>query len=303
MDRVLITGGSGLVGKALSKLLITNGYKVKWLSRKENTNATIPTYEWNLKRKYINPKAFENVSFIVHLAGASIAGKRWTESYKKEIYNSRIKTTQLLFDEVKKHNIKLKAFISASATGYYGAITSKTIFTETSPPATDFLGKVCADWEMEARRFSTELNIRTVQLRTAVVLSKKGGALEQMALPVRFFMGAPLGSGNQYMPFIHINDLVRIYLKAIEDSTMQGAYNATAPEQVTNKEFTKELVTVLKKALWLPPVPAFVLKIILGKMSEIILCGSKVIPKKLEDETGFEFKFPTLKMSLIDLLK
>lgn len=303
MDTVLITGGSGLVGKALSKLLLSKGYNVKWLSRKENINATIPRYEWNLENKYINPKAFENVNFIVHIAGASIAGKRWTENYKREIYDSRIKTTQLLFDEVKKHNIKLKAFISASATGYYGAVTSKTILTETSPPATDFLGKVCTDWEMEATRFTKKMNIRTVQLRTAVVLSKKGGALEQMALPVRFFMGAPLGSGNQYMPFIHINDLVQIYLKAIEDNTMQGAYNATAPEQVTNKEFTKELATVLKKKLWLPPVPAFVLKIILGKMSEIILYGSKVIPKRLEDETDFEFEFSTLKMSLIDLLK
>lgn len=303
MNTILITGGSGLVGKYLSKLLITKGYKVKWLSRKENLNLNIPRYKWNPKEKYINPNAFEDVNIIIHLAGASIAGKRWTDSYKKEIYNSRIKTTQLLFEEVKKNNIKLNAFISASATGYYGATTSETILTELSLAATDFLGKVCTDWEMAATQFATKLNIRTVLLRTAVVLSPKGGALEQMGAPIRYLMGAPLGNGSQYMPFIHYDDLARIYLKAIEDPTMYGAYNATAPEQVTNEEFTKQLARVLKRPLWLPPIPAFILKILLGKMSEIILYGSRVIPRRLEEETDFEFEFPTLQTTLEDLIK
>ncbi|MES2286070.1 MAG: TIGR01777 family oxidoreductase [Bacteroidota bacterium] len=301
MLNILISGGTGLVGKHLSKKLKEKGYSVAVLSRTSKKNMNIPTYSWDIEKKQIDKEALETADCIIHLAGASIAEKRWTAKRKQLIIDSRVKSGQLIFDKVKESKNKLKVFISASAIGYYGAITSDKIFTEADSPANDFLGETCKQWERSADRFE-ELGIRTVKIRTGVVLSKQGGALEKMTATVKMGIGSPLGSGKQYMPWIHIDDLCGIYIKAIEDSQMKGAYNAVAPNHKTNSDFTKEIARVLKKPLWLPNVPSILLKIIFGSMSAMILKGSRVSSEKIK-AAGYNFLFPDLEKALADLFK
>ncbi len=300
MKTVLITGGTGLVGKYLSKKLIEKGYFVATLGRQSKKQSDIPNYTWNIEKNELEDGALENVDYIIHLAGANIGEKRWTSKRKKEIVDSRIKSSQLIFQKITENKHQLKAFISASAIGYYGAITTDKIFVETDQPSQDFLGETCRLWEDAANNFES-LGIRTVKIRTGVVLTYQGGALAKMITPVKVGLGASIGSGKQYMPWIHIDDLCEIYLKAIEENNMHGAFNAVAPEHKTNREFSETLTKVLKKKVWFPSIPAFILKIIFGKMSELILNGSRVSSNKLIKE-GFQFKFPDLKSALEDLI-
>ena len=300
MKNVLISGGTGLIGKELSKALQQQGFNVAHLSRSKAGVDDVKTYLWDIEKKFIEPEAFDNVNVIIHLAGSGIADARWTKSRKKEILNSRVDSCNLLFDYVKKKNIKLDAFISASGTGYYGAITTTHVFTENDPPANDFLGQTCVLWEKAADNFLS-LNTRVVKIRTGIVLSKRGGALEKMAAPVKCYLGASLGTGKQFMPWIHISDLVNIYLKAVNDTAMHGAYNAVAPESTTNDNFNKKIAECLKKPLLLPPVPALIMKIALGEMAKLVLEGSAVSSEKIQN-SGFVFQFANLKESLKDLL-
>ena len=300
MKTVLITGGTGLVGKYLSKKLIEKGYVVATLGRASKKQSDIPNYTWNIEKNELEDGALENVDYIIHLAGANIGEKRWTSKRKKEIVDSRIESSQLIFQKITENKHQLKAFISASAIGYYGAITTDKIFVESDQASQDFLGETCRLWEEAANSFES-LGIRTVKIRTGVVLTYQGGALAKMITPVKVGLGASIGSGKQYMPWIHIDDLCNIYIKAIEDNNMQGAYNAVAPEHKTNREFSETLTKVLKKKVWFPSIPAFILKIIFGKMSELILNGSRVSSNKLIKE-GFQFKFPDLKSALEDLI-
>lgn len=219
---------------------------------------------------------------------------------EKLILDSRVESANLIFSEVKKRNKELKAFISASAVGYYGALTSDKVFTEEDHPASDFLGQTCFEWENAAKQFET-LGIRTVTLRTGLVLNKSGGALSKMIIPIRLGLGSALGNGNQYIPWIHIDDLCEIYIKAIEDSQMAGAFNAIAPNFQTNKSLTHMLSNALNKPYWLPNTPAFLLKFILSKMSVLLLKGSRVSSDKIL-KTGFTFRFPKLEKALKDLL-
>lgn len=299
MKNILISGGTGLIGKELSKALQQQGFNVAHLSRSKAGVDDVKTYLWDIEKKFIEPEAFDNVNVIIHLAGSGIADARWTKSRKKEILNSRVDSCNLLFDYVKKKNIKLDAFISASGTGYYGAITTTHVFTENDPPANDFLGQTCVLWEKAADNFLS-LNTRVVKIRTGIVLSKRGGALEKMAAPVKCYLGASLGNGKQFMPWIHISDLVNIYLKAVNDTAMHGAYNAVAPESTTNDNFNKKIAECLKKPLLLPPVPALIMKIALGEMAKLVLEGSAVSSEKIQN-SGFVFQFANLKESLKDL--
>lgn len=219
---------------------------------------------------------------------------------KKDILDSRVESANLIFEEVKKQNKELKAFISASAVGYYGALTSDRVFTEKDHAANDFLGQTCFEWENAAKQFET-LGIRTVILRTGLVLNKNGGALSKMIIPIKLGLGSALGNGNQYIPWIHIDDLCEIYIKAIEDSQMAGAFNAIAPDFQTNKSLTHMLSNALNKPYWLPNTPAFLLKFILSKMSVLLLKGSRVSSDKIL-KTGFTFRFPKLEKALKDLL-
>jgi len=301
MERVLITGGSGLVGKHLNKKLTEKGYEVLILSRNKTQINKSNVFYWNPEKEEIDSEAIEKADYIIHLAGANIGEKRWVKKQKQVILDSRVKTANLILKTIKEKNLKPKAFISASATGYYGAITSNKEFTETDSSANDFLGKTCNLWEKSADEF-TQVGIRTVKIRTGLVLSKKGGALYKMLLPVKIGFGSPIGSGKQIMPWIHIHDLCNIYIKAIEDIKMEGAYNAIAPEHLTNKEFMKTLATVLKKPFWFPNVPSFVLKILFGEMSQIILKGSRVSSKKIM-KAGYDFEFTNLKTAFKNLLR
>lgn len=299
MNKILITGASGLIGSELSDFLLQKNYEIVKLVRTKNNIPNI--FLWDIEKSFIENGALENIDYVIHLSGAGIGDKRWTEKRKKEIIDSRIKSTELLFNSFSKMKIKPKAIISASAVGYYGAITSDKTFNEDDPPANDFLGNVCKLWEDSVNKFD-ELGMRTVKLRLGVILSNNGGALKKMLLPVKLGMSSGLGNGNQYMPWIHIQDVLSIFLHCIENENINGAYNVTAPFSVTNKIFIKNLAQVFNKPFFMPNVPSFIMKLLFGEMSNIILYGSKVSSQKIID-AGYKFKFPELGMALLDLFK
>lgn len=300
METVLIAGGSGTIGKYLSQKLIENGFKVIWLTRSNKSINGIKTYLWDVKNQFLDEKAINSADYIINLAGENIGDKRWSSKRKKEIIESRVESNNLLFKKITEQNKNLKAFISASAVGYYGMVTTDKIYVENDLPASDFLGLVCNNWENSCNLFENK-GIRTVKIRTGVVLNSGKGALSKMIFPIKMFIGSPLGSGKQFMPWIHIEDLCNIYLKAVTDEKMFGAYNAVAPEHISNKEFTQILAGMLKKPIILPNLPAFVLKIILGEMAKIVLEGSRISSKKIEN-LGFHFKYPTLNSALKQII-
>ena len=297
METILITGGTGLIGNQLGFLLKNNGYRVTILSRKHTEDPN--SYVWDLDTDFIEEKAIKEADYIIHLAGAGIADERWTKKRKKKLIDSRVNSTNLLYKKVAQLNPSLKAFIAASGIGYYGAVTSEKIYAENDKAGADFLATICKLWENESMKFNT-LNIRTVILRTGIVLSKKGGALEKISQPIKLGLGAALGSGKQYMPWIHIDDLCKMYLDGIENTKLNGPYNAVAPEQITNKQFTQNVALSLHKKIRLPNVPSFVLKTLLGKMSIILLEGSRVSSEKIV-ASKFYFKFNLLKEALKDI--
>lgn len=291
MAKILITGGTGLVGKELTSILEKNGNTVRILTRSPKKSNE---FKWDLSTNYINEDAFTNIDYIIHLAGAGIAEKRWSKDRKKVIIDSRVNSANLLFTKIKQLNISLKGFISASGTGYYGAKTSEHIFIENDPVGADFLGEVCEKWEAAAMQFKT-LQIPVSVIRTGIVLSKKGGALEKMMTPII----AGLGNGKQYLPWIHIEDLCNVYIKAIEDK-LEGAINAVAPEFQTSISFSRALALSTSKPFTKVCVPSFLLKIIFGEMATILLEGSRVSNKKIE-QLGFKFKYPELSGALKEL--
>lgn len=295
MEKVLITGGSGLIGRRLSFLLKSRGYEVRILSRSNNPKNNYKTFVWNVSEQYINDSAFEGLTHIIHLAGAGIADKRWSEKRKKEIIASRVASTNLLYNTVKRLKTPLNSFISASATGYYGAVTSETIFEEKDKPAKDFLGKVCSLWEDSIFQFN-EIKIRTVALRTGIVLSKDGGALKKMKTPII----TSLGNGKQYMPWIHIDDLCELYIKAIEDQEFKGAFNAVSSEHISNLSFSKKISKIFNHPFLAIGAPSFILQIVFGEMSTIILNGSRISANKIK-QAGFKFKFENLEKALKNL--
>lgn len=296
---VLITGANGLVAKELSKKL-EKDYTVRFLTRKKQKSND---FEWDIKKGTIDEKAFDDVSHIIHLAGANISEKRWTDERKKELISSRVDSAALLLKTLQKNNIRLKSFISASGINYYGTKTTEKIFTENDGPGNDFLSKVVILWEKAADDFK-EQNVaeRVVKIRTAVVLSEKDGALKKMLPPVKMGIGSPIGTGKQYMPWIHINDICSIYEFALKNSELDGAFNANSPQHTTNENLTKNMAEVLHKPLFMPNVPAFVLKLMFGELSEALLEGSRASSEKIQ-KAGFQFEFPELKRALEDLLK
>jgi len=301
METVIVTGGTGLIGRYLCEKLKEKGYNVALLSRNSNPDSDIPVYSWDPDKKMIDPEAISTADYIIHLAGAGIGDKRWTKKRKELISDSRIKTCELLFNKVEESGTKLKAFISASGIGYYGAVTSDKIFSETDHSSGDFIGEICRQWENAADRFE-ESGIRTVKIRTGIVLTEKGGALARMTPTVKMGIGSALGNGRQYLPWIHVEDLCNIYIKAIEDISLKGAYNAVAPEHVTNREFMRTLAKVLEQPFFFPAVPSFALKILFGKMSGILLNGSRVSADKIIS-AGYNFKFPDLENALKNLFQ
>jgi len=295
MTTILITGGTGMVGKHLQKKLCDANYAVRILTRTPNSATE---FYWNIGSNEIDEKAFQDVSYIIHLAGAGIADKRWSQQRKQEIIDSRTTSTELLLHKITQLNIPLKGFIAASAIGYYGAITSETIFKESDPPATDFLGNVCQQWEASSLKFK-HLNIPTTILRTGIVLSKNGGALSKMNTPIAI---APIANGKQYMPWIHIEDLSNLYIKAIEDNSFTGVYNATAPEIHTSFSFAKTLASKTKKIFIPIGVPTFFLKLVFGEMSQLLTTGSRISSEKAKN-AGFNFSYKNLAKALEDRIQ
>lgn len=294
MEKVVITGGSGLVGIPLTKLLVKNGYEVVHLTRKKNSKAGVTTFLWDYQTDFIEEGALENASHIIHLAGESIGEGRWTNNRKKAILESRTKTAEFLLKKVKEKNIPLKSFISASGISYYGTVTSTTIFKEENPEGNDFASQVVIEWEKSVEKFKDIC--RVVKLRTGIVLDLKGGALKKMYGPIKWGIGSPLGTGNQFIPWIHIDDMCEMYFFAIKNN-ISGSYNAVAPEHATNEEFIKMVGKVSGHKIWIPKVPAFLLRLIFGEMAIIVLNGSRISCEKIEKE-GFQFKFRELKKGL-----
>ena len=292
MSRVLIAGGAGLIGQHLCKRLQERGYEVAILSRNRSNLSHAPSYFWNLDRNEIQREALKDCDYIINLAGENIGTKRWTRKRKQEILESRIKSSKLIFDNIEKENHKLRTFITASAIGYYGAETSDHIYHESDAPANDFLGQTCKEWE-EAADIFTEIGVRTVKIRTGIVLSKVGGALAKLNIPIRLGFASAIGHGKQYMPWIHMDDLCNIYIYAIQNQELTGAYNAVAPEHITNKEFIRKAAQKLNKPFWFPNIPAFALKLGFGKLSSMLLSGSRVSSEKLL-AAGYSFQFPDI---------
>ena len=298
--KILITGGSGLVGSRLTQMLINKGIEVKWLSRTAGKKDGIDCFRWDYKTNYIDEKAFEGVTHLVHLAGAGVFEKRWSASYKKEIYDSRIKTTQLLVQYLPKVQ-SLKAFVCGTAIGIYGNSLQKNLLEEDAGNGSDFLAKTTVDWE-KAADTNIPPGIRTVKIRTGIVLAKDAGALPAMVQPIKFLIGSPLASGEQIISWIHLDDLCNIFIKAIEDEGMNGVYNGVAPTPLSNKVFSKTIAAVIKKPLIMPNVPAFALNVILGKEKAYsVVEGIPVSSAKIQ-KAGFTFIFPTLEKALNDLL-
>ncbi|MEX1189915.1 MAG: TIGR01777 family oxidoreductase [Bacteroidia bacterium] len=301
MKTVLITGGTGLIGMKLSKMLKQKGYTLHLLSR---SNTPVENYDkvftWNIHQRELDETALDGVTDIIHLAGAGIADARWTDSRKELIISSRVDSIALIEESLRKRNQKVQSLISGSAVGWYGARTDAMTHVEAEPAADDFMGETCRKWELAVDAFD-DIAERIVKIRTGVVLAKDGGALPTMKMPFNFFVGSPLGSGKQQIQWIHLEDICRVFLDAVENDAYRGAYNASATESCSNREFSKTLAKVMNRPILPITVPSFALKMVLGEMSAVVLEGSRVSNKKLLSQ-GFEFKFNNLEDALKDLL-
>lgn len=301
MAKVLITGGSGSIGKHLIPRLLSKGHQVAIIGRSKKKIQGIESFVWDLDKEELDERALSEVTHIIHLAGAGIADKPWSPARKKEIVESRVKPLKLLASKLQLRNQRIKAIISSSAVGYYGGLTSDEIFTEESNPATDFLGTTCKLWE-DAVQFFQPLADREVRIRTSVVLMNDAGALRKLVKPTKLGFGAAVGSGKQWMPWIHIDDLVELYLQAIENDNFSGPYNAAAPNHVKQTTMINKIGKALNRPTLLPPVPKFLVKMVMGEMSSVVTEGSRVSSQKLID-TGFKFTYSELQPALNDLLK
>ncbi len=294
--KVLISGGSGLVGRAISKELIQRKHEVAILSRSRHSkNPQIKSYAWDPKNRSIDLEAFENTEVIINLAGANIA-QRWTPQAKNEILRSRLDATRLLAEKLAEEQHQVHTFISASAVGYYPNSLTR-LFTEEDAPGNNFLSTVCQKWEQEAMQVE-KLGIRTIRMRIGIVLDADEGALAKMAQPIKFALGAPLGSGKQWMPWIHREDLARMFAFVLEQKQIQSdVFNAVGSGSATNAQLNQALAKALGKPTFLPPVPAPILKLLLGEMAETVLASNKVSAEKITN-LGFSHRFKELEAAL-----
>ena len=293
--KVLITGGSGLLGSSLTQKLLSENIEVVHLTREKNSKNDVKNYLWNWGKNEIDERCFNGITHIIHLAGAGIAEKAWTQKRKNTIVKSRVLTARLLHSKIESLNIDLKAFISASAVGFYGAQVSEKEFNESDVSYEDFMGNCCKQWENAADLFIPIS--RVVKLRLGVILDKDFGALPRIARMIKNRIGSPLGTGGQYMPWIHIDDAVEIFYKAIRNNEYSGVYNAVSTENITNSILTKSVGRVLNRKIWLPNIPSFILRFLYGEMSDTILKGVKVSNKKIKN-LGFKFKYDKIDEAL-----
>lgn len=310
MAKIIITGGTGLIGKALSKLLIEKGHQVIIFTRTplmkdKHKTPNVEYAHWDVAKQIIDAGAIKNSDYIIHLAGAGVADQRWTKKRKKEIRDSRVQSSQLIIKALKENPNKIKAVISSSAIGWYGAdpsIPNPKPFIEADAPDEEFLGETCKLWE-ESIEPVYLLGKRLVKIRTGIVLSNEGGAFKEFKKPVNFGIAAILGNGKQIISWLHIEDLCRIYLHAIENESMSGTYNAVAPKPVTNKELTVQIAKAEKGSFYIPlHIPVLLLKMALGEMSVEVLKSATVNCDKIR-KTGFDFIYPSIESAMGDLLK
>lgn len=300
MTKIVIAGGSGLVGKKLTQMLVGKGHEVAWLTRNGKAKSPIKLFEWDIKNQTIDKAVFDFAEVIINLAGAGVADKKWTDAYKKEIYDSRILSTQLLANALSANAHKVHTYVSASAIGIYGNNTSLNT-SENTPAADTFLAKVCEDWE-DAVKPIEKLGIRTGIIRVGVVLAKDGGFIKEVSTPINLFFGAALGSGEQQTSWIHIDDLCRMFIGLVENKNLSGVFNGVAPNPETNKKLTQLLAKQLGKPLILPNAPAFVIKLLFGEMGSMLLGSQHISAQKILD-TGFTFQFPTAQKAMADLVQ
>lgn len=299
MDRVLITGGSGLVGQRLTKLLVEKGYEVYILSRsKREDRAGVRYWQWSLEDNFIEEGALD-VDHVIHLAGAGVADKRWTKERKQEIRDSRVFSSRLLAEKL-KGNTRVKSFVGASAVGYYGSRGDQWL-SEGDGPGEGYLSEICIEWEDETKAIQETCDCALAILRIGIVLSYKGGALPKLSMPAKLGIGAYLGDGSQYYPWIHIDDLCQMFIYAMDEG-LNGVYNATAPEPVTNKNLVKTIAFVLKRPFIPAPGPAFILRIVMGEMATMLLNSQRTKSDAIR-ETGFAFEHTELDLALKDIFR
>jgi len=299
---VLITGATGLIGQEIVKQCHAEGINIHYLTTSKAKLIKAPNYKgfyWNPDKNEIDHNCFNGVSTIINLVGASIS-KRWTDAYKKEILESRTKTALLIQDSIKTNNYSIERVISASAIGIYPS-SQTNYYDETYPVVSDtFLGEVVQQWETVIDGFKA-LGSKVVKIRIGLVLSKKGGALPELARPINFGVGAAFGNGKQWQSWIHIQDLAGIFVHVLQNN-LEGIYNGVAPNAVSNKELTKITASVLKRPLILPNIPKFIIKLILGDMHILLFQSQRVSSQKIESK-GFRFKYSNLRPTLKDLLR
>ncbi len=299
--KVLITGATGLIGSELVSLLLQNGISVNYLSTSKKKIVKKLNYNgfyWSPERGYIDENCLIGVDSIINLAGANIA-KRWTNSYKQEIMESRLLSSALLYKALKNNPNQVKQIVTASGTSIYPN-SDTIIYDENSTQINDsFLGNVVVKWEESTDKFAS-LGLKVCKLRTGIVLSSKGGALVEMLKTIKLGLGASFGSGKQIQSWIHIHDIAALYLFAIKND-LDGVYNAVSPNPVTNEELTLSIAKVLKKPIFMPNIPKFVMKLVLGEMHELLFENRNLSAKKIE-EKGFEFKYITIDKALNNIL-
>lgn len=288
---ILITGGTGSVGKHLTRLLLDTGYQVSHLSRKQGNDPRVKTFLWNVAKGNIDEHCIDAADVIIHLAGASIADGRWTDERKKELIDSRTQSVKLIYDLMRRKPNKVTRIISAAAIGYYGDRADE-VLTEDSAPGQGFMPECCLAWE-KAVDDGQALGLSILKFRTGVMLDKDEGALPQMAKPVKLFAGAPLGPGKQWVPWIHWADVAGMYLFGLEHEQLQGVFNMAALNAATNKQLMKAIARQLHRPLWPINVPKFIFRLLLGEMSILVLGSTRVSPQKIE-EAGYRFQYPDL---------
>lgn len=293
---VLITGGSGLIGSAITEALTHDRIPVRWYSRQKlQPSSGVQVFAWNPANGSADAAALTGVETIIHLAGAGIADERWSPARKALIVNSRVQAADTMFELLRTHPHQVKTIVAASAVGYYGD-RGEQLVDEAAAPGRGFLSDSCVAWERALSRFS-ELGIRIVILRVGFVLSRQGGALPVMRKPVVWLLGTPLGSGKQYISWIDLDDLVGLFRFAMDHHQLRGTYNAVAPAPVTNRQLVSTIGKVLHRPVWPIPVPGFLLQLVLGEKAVLVTGGQRVSADKIQ-RAGYHFHFPALEASL-----
>jgi len=298
--KILVTGGTGLVGNMLTKKLQDQGYEVSIMTRSQEKVKNLKAFYWDIKKQEIDEKCLDGVDTIIHLAGENIADGRWTDERKKALVSSRTESIGLIYDLMKRKEHQVKTVLSASAVGIYGD-RGEEILDETSKPGIGFLAYCCEEWEKAVEQ-GTDLGLRVAKFRIGLLLTPKGGVLGIFKLMVKTFTATKLGSGEQWFPWIHSDDLIGMFLWAVENEDAKGVYNATAPNPVRNKEFTKTLSDVLHRPFWPFAIPKAMFKLLMGEKSELVLMSTHTKADKII-KAGYTFKFLSLKSALEDLTR